>query len=329
MKLTNNTGLSLFAQVYLAHETYDREEAGLSVTTLLKPVKQVILARRVPEGMASADVADQIASSNGTAIHDAFEAAWKSPKLVDTLIRLGNPPGVARKVRVNPTPEEVAAGGIIPVYTEVRSKKLVRGLWVSGKFDFIGDGAVEDLKNTSVWKYLNADFEHYILQGSMYRWLNPTLVTKDWMNLTFQFTDWNSRDRNMNPDNYPPARMHTRKLQLLSYDDTQVYVENKVQQLIDLEHADEKQMPPCSDKDLWRKADTYRYFAKAEKAHEPGARSTKNFDNKADADLHAAQKGGVVVTKRGGVVGCLYCNAFLACKQKDALIACGDLILRS
>lgn len=329
MKLTNNTGLSLFAQVYLAHETYDREEAGLSVTTLLKPVKQVILARRVPEGMATSDVADMIASSNGTAIHDAFEAAWKSPKLVDTLKRLGTPERVATRVRVNPSEEEVAAGGIIPVYTEIRAKKLVHGIWVSGKFDFIGDGAVEDLKNTSVWKYLNADFENYILQGSMYRWLNPEKVTKDWMNLTFQFTDWNSRDRNMNPENYPPARMHTRKLQLLSIEDTEVFVQNKVQQLIDLEHADEADMPPCSDKDLWRKPDTYRYFAKAEKAHEPGARSTKNFDNKAEADLHAATKGGVVVVKRGGVMGCLYCNAFLACKQKDALIECGDLILRA
>lgn len=327
MKFTNNTGLSLFAQVYLAHETYDRTEAGLSVTTLLKPAKQVILARRVPPGMASTDVADMIPSSNGTAIHDAFEAAWKSPKLVDTLIALGHPPGVARKVKVNPTPEEVATGRIIPVYTEIRAKKLVHGIWVSGKFDFIGDGAVEDLKNTSVWKYLNADFENFILQGSMYKWLNPEKVTKDWMNLTFQFGDWSSRDRNMNPDKYPPARMHTRKLQLLSLEETQQFVENKVQQLIDLEHADEEDMPPCSDKELWRKADTYRYFSKPEKAHEPGARSTKNFDNKADADLIVATKGGVVVTKRGGVTACKYCNAFLACKQKDALIACGDLIL--
>lgn len=327
MKLTNNTGLSLFAQVYLAHETYDREEAGLSVTALLKPVKQIILARRVPEGMASSDVADMIASSNGTAIHDAFEAAWKSPKLVDTLIRLGYPKGVASKVRVNPTAEEVAAGGIIPVYTEIRSAKVVHGIRVTGKFDFIGDGAVEDLKNTSVWKFLNADFEHYILQGSMYRWLNPTLVTKEWMNLTFQFTDWNGRDRNMNPDNYPPARMHTRRLQLMGIDETQEWVERKVLQLIDLEHAPEEAMPPCTDKDLWRKADTYRYFAKPEKANEPGARSTKNFTDKAEADLHVATKGGVIVTKRGGVTGCKYCNAFLACKQKDALIAAGDLVL--
>ncbi|MBO6276507.1 MAG: hypothetical protein J6N20_03580 [Pseudomonas sp.] len=327
MKLTNNTGLSLFAQVYLAHETYDREEAGLSVTTLLKPVKQIILARRVPEGMASADVADQIASSNGTAIHDAFEAAWKSPKLVDTLVRLGYPKGVASKVRVNPSAEAVAAGGIIPVYTEIRSAKTVLGIRVTGKFDFIGDGAVEDLKNTSVWKFLNADFDHYILQGSMYRWLNPTLVTKDWMNLTFQFTDWNGRDRNMNPENYPPARMHTRRLQLMDIDETEKWVERKVQQLIDLEHAPEEEMPPCTDKELWRKADTYRYFAKPEKAHEPGARSIKNFTDKAEADLHVATKGGIVVTKRGGVTGCKYCNAFLACKQKDALIAAGDLIL--
>jgi hypothetical protein len=327
MKLTNNTGLSLFAQVYLAHETYDREEAGLSVTTLLKPVKQIILARRVPEGMAVGDVSDLIASSNGTAIHDAFEAAWKSPKLAETLMRLGHPAGIAKKVKVNPTQEEVAAGGIIPVYTEIRSSKVVLGVTVTGKFDFIGDGAVEDLKNTSVWKFMNADFENYILQGSMYRWLNPEKVTKDYMNLTFQFTDWNARDRNMSPDKYPPARMHTRKLNLLGLAETEAFVEAKVQQLIDFEHADEDQMPPCSDKDLWRKPDSYRWFSKPEKAYEPGARSSKNFTDKAEADLHVASKGGALVTKRGGVTACKYCAGFLACKQKDLLIACGDLEL--
>ena len=42
-RYTNNTNLSLYAQVFLATDWYDKEVAGLSVTTLLKPVRQVVL----------------------------------------------------------------------------------------------------------------------------------------------------------------------------------------------------------------------------------------------------------------------------------------------
>ena len=41
-RYTNNTNLSMYAQVYLATDWYDKEEAGLSVTTLLKPIKSVV-----------------------------------------------------------------------------------------------------------------------------------------------------------------------------------------------------------------------------------------------------------------------------------------------
>lgn len=329
MRLTNNTGLSLFAQVFLATDNYDHAEAGLSVTTLLKPIKQVILSQRVPESAKIADVSDYIPSGVGSAVHDGFERAWKSPTLADTLVRIGVAPGAARKVRVNPTPEEVAAGGIIPVYTEVRSSKIVHGVKVTGKFDFIGDGVVEDLKNTGVYKYMSGDNEAYVLQGSLYRWLNPEKVTKDWMNLTFNFTDWSRRDLRMNPDKYPPNRMMTVRYNLLSIDEANTYVENRVADLIRLKDVTEDQLPPCTDKQLWRKADQHRYFANPAKATEPGARSTKNFDSYGDALQFQASKGGagVIITKRGEVTACKFCSGFLVCQQAQQLIAMGDLVL--
>lgn len=327
-RLTNNSNLSLFAQVYLATDNYDHAEAGLSVTTLLKPVKQVILARRVPPNMRVADVTDYIASANGSAIHDGFERAWKSPNLASTLERIGIPAKVAGKVRVNPTEAEVAAGGIIPVYTEVRSSKIVQGVKVSGKFDFIGDGVVEDLKNTSVWKYLSGKDEAYIMQGSLYRWLNPKKVLKDWMNLTFNFTDWSRKDSFSNP-NYPQTRMLTKRLDLIPIVDADRYANERVTMLMDLADAAEAKLPMCSDADLWRKADVWKFYAKPENATKPGARSTNNFDNEKDAQIKLFETGnkGVVKKVPGQVVACKYCDGFLACKQKDALIASGDLVL--
>lgn len=327
-RLTNNTGLSLFAQVFLATDNYDHSEAGLSVTTLLKPVKQVILARRVPQSMQVSDVADNIASGVGSAIHDGFERAWKSPNLHDVLQRIGIPARAATKVRVNPTPAEVAAGNIIPVYTEVRSSRIVQGVKVTGKFDFVGDGIVEDLKNTSAWKYMSGKDEDYILQGSLYRWLNPEKVTKDFMNLTFNFTDWSRRESFSNP-NYPSSRMLTKKLMLISVEESDKFANHKVSQLLALADADESQMPLCSDKDLWRKADVWKYYKNPAKATEPGARSTKNFDNEREAQikLFEDKNVGVVVKKPGEVVACKYCPAFMVCKQAQSLIASGDLIV--
>ena len=328
-KYTNNSNLSLFAQVFLAHDTYDHAEAGLSVTTLLKPVRQVVLGRRVPPESSIIDLESEIANRVGSAVHDGFERAWKSEQLVHTLQLLGHPPGVVKRVRVNPTPEEVAAGGIIPVYTEVRSSKVIARVKVSGKFDFVGDGAVEDLKNTSVFKYMNTDGWEYVMQGSMYRLLNPEKITKDFMNLTFNFTDWSRMQQRQNPDKYPPARMLTRRYELMPLPETQAWAEQRVTQLIELMDVTEAALPLCTDKELWRSDPVFKYYKNPAKANELGARSTKNFATRREAETKLYEDGnvGVVVEKPGEVKACKYCASFAVCTQKDALIASGDLVL--
>lgn len=326
---SNNSNLSLFAQVFLATDWYDKEEAGLSVTTLIKPIRQTVLGKRVPPEARLSDIVDNVASANGSAIHDGYERAWKNPNLQNTLALLGVPPGLRQRIRVNPTPEQVAAGGIIACYTEIRSSMVIRGVKVSGKFDFCGDGVIEDLKNTSTYKYMNTDGEEYILQGSMYRLLNPDKVKKDWMNLTFNFTDWNKRDSFMKPDRYPQQKTLTKKYNLIPIADTLAWAEGRVELLLKHMGSPEEELPPCSDKDLWRTDPVYKFYSNAENAFIPGKRSTKNFDTRREADAYFAEKGskGIVVEKPGEVKACLYCAGFHACKQKDALIASGDLVL--
>lgn len=331
-RYTNRNGLSLYAQVALATDWYDHAEAGLSVTTLLKPLKQVILGRRVEPGAVIPDVSDQIANTVGSAVHDGFERAWtQNPDLVSTLISVGVAPGAAKKVVVNPTPEQVAAGGIIPAYFEVRLKKTINGVTVSGKFDAVIDGVVEDLKNTGVYTYMTGrKDEDYIAQGSMYRWLDPKIITKDYMNLTFNFTDW-SKGQSFQIPGYPTDRMLTRRFNLWSVEETEAFVVRRIEDLTRLMDAPEELIPACTDEDLWRKAPSYRYYKNPAKAYEPGARSTKNFDNPHDAAVQRNKDGdvGIVIERKGEVKACLYCPGFLVCKQKDLLIASGDLIVAS
>ena len=80
-------------------------------------------------------------------------------------------------------------------------------------------------------------------------------------------------------------------------------------------------MEPCTDKQLWRADDTYKYYAKQETAN-TGGRCTKRFDKASDAELHRQAKGkGVVVKVNGEVKACTYCPAFPVCEQRKNYFA--------
>lgn len=134
-----------------------------------------------------------VQSRIGSAIHDAIERAWTTNH-VEALSLLGYPNKVIERIRINPDPKHVTED-IIPVYLEQRANKQVGKYIISGKFDFVGDGRVEDFKSTSTFTAINnTNDEKYILQGSIYRWLNPQLITKDEMAIQFIFTDLTSRE---------------------------------------------------------------------------------------------------------------------------------------
>lgn len=325
---TNSEGLPLSMCVWLVSDYYDYTRTGLSVTQLLKPIKQTILARRVPIEAQVADVTSMIQNRLGAAIHDSIEKAWLTNHET-ALGLLGFGKGIISRVKVNPDPTKLKDGEI-PVYLEQRSSKEVHGISVSGQFDFVGDGAVEDFKSTTTFSYIKGTKDDdYIMQGSMYRWLRPDIITKDILTINFIFTDWQKAQARSQPDKYPQSRVTKKVYPLKSYAETEQWVKNRVNQLITLADADEDDLPPCSDEELWRSDPVYKYYANPEKANQPGARSTKNFDNEAAAKAHLADKGfvGVIKTVPGEVKACTYCAAFPICKQKDALIRSGDLVI--
>ena len=76
---SNDKNLPLSLAVMLAHDEYpEHREWVISVTTLLKPIKQIILGMRVAKNNVHSvkDISGRIASSYGTAIHNALEASW-------------------------------------------------------------------------------------------------------------------------------------------------------------------------------------------------------------------------------------------------------------
>ena len=322
-KYANTSAVPLSLAVFLATDHYDYDANTISATALIKPLRQIVLSARVPANDAVVDLIQMVPSRMGSAIHDAIETSWKQ-NYQTALKDLGYPQKIIDQVRINPKPEELG-DNTIPIYLEQRAHKQVGKYTISGKFDFIGDGRVEDFKSTSAYTAMRgSNDDKYILQGSIYRWLNPKLVTKDEMAIQFIFTDW-SKAKAMQDPKYPQQRIQQKLLPLKSIQETDAFIQRKLSQIDQHWDAPEETIPLCSDEDLWRSEPVFKYYKNPQKT----ARATKNFDTRQDAYLKLAEDGNVGIVKEvpGQVTACKYCSAFSICSQKDTLIAQGDLLM--
>lgn len=326
-KFTNNTGVPLSLAVWLATDTYqyppDDGKKYISATGLLKSTRQLILSKRVPKGAERVDdVASRIASRFGTAVHDSIEMSWVNHR-GKALESLGYPPAVIDRIRVNP--EDPNEPGIIPVYMEQRFHKEVGDWVVSGQFDFVGDGRLEDFKSTGTFTWVNGTKDQdYIDQGSIYRWGRSDIITQDVMAIQFIFKDWQAYKAK--DPKYPSGMLMEKTYQLKSIEETDRWIKNKLFQLDMHENTPEPQLPQCTDKELWRDSTTWKYYKDPSKV---GGRSTKNFDTPQEANLRFIKDGsiGVVLEVKPEPKACKYCPAVGICSQAQEYINSGVLKL--
>lgn len=331
-QITNLHGLGLSMAVWLAHDDYtdgSEEHPGenlISATSLLKSTRQLVLSGRVSPEDNPIDVTDLIPSRLGHAIHDSVEHAWKKGYAA-AMAKLGYPKKIIEQVRINPSDNEVShwnTQGIpfLPVYLEQRyfRKIQVNGAWItiSGKFDQIINGEINDTKSTSVYAWINRSKEEdYRIQGSIYRWINPDKVTSDIMRIQHVFTDWQRAMSKSNP-NYPKHRVVEFTVELMSERETEAWIAAKIREILANQNLPEPEIIPCSPKELWMSDPVFKYYADPAKA-QAGGRSTKNFTNYPAAAAHRNQLGkGVIVEVPGAPKACGYCAGFACCTQKDA-----------
>jgi len=328
VRITNNLDISLLLAVWLIDDNYDYEAGKgtgkpyISVTTLMRPIKQIILGQRIPYEEQTEDVEDYVARGLGNSIHDGIEKAWKH-NYARNLKKLGIPDHVIAKVAINPTDEEVMADSqIIPIYLEQRGYREIDGFIIGGKFDAVADGQVQDNKSTSAygWLYGTRDEENQ-LQGSLYNWIDAARplpwITEDHMRVNYIFTDWQKSQARQNP-NYPQKRVEHKDIPLLPLAVTEQFVKDKIQMFKRMKDLPESKLPECTDEELWRSEPKFKYYADPAKANDPNARSTKNFDSLSDANKFMAEKGGkgIVKTVPGEVKRCPYCPGYDICEQR-------------
>ncbi len=323
--LKNETGVHISLAVWLANDDYDHDPDPftVSVTTLLKPIKAVILALRLTGGEGEADIKDVIKSSIGTAIHNDVEQVWRNKKKRDiALAKLGTPKKIIEAIVINPKPEDLKPGDI-PVYMEVRSKRKLGKWTISGKFDFVIESIVSDFKSTGTYTYITqCNSEGYRQQGSIYRWLNPDIIVSDHMTIQYIFTDWKEMMAKTSKD-YPQAQVMGQKFLAMSHEETEAFVKSKLAALELFINAEQQAMPACTRDELWQNDPVWKYYMNPANTK----RSTKNFNNPTDANQRLIDDGSVgkVVEVAGLARRCHYCTAYPVCLQAENLVAQGLL----
>lgn len=324
----NKHQIPLPLAVWLATDEYlyAKYPNELSATTLLKSSRYIMHSQRTmypeafPEhlrpvlvqdtGLDYPDIQERIASRVGTAIHDSVEKAWKL-NYKQALLSLGYPEQVINRIKINPKPNELETD-TIPVYSENRMYREIEveghKFTISGQYDMIIEGNLHDIKTTSTYSYeTGCNDDKYMMQGSIYRWLNPELITGDTLTINFVFLDWKAFQSKSN-EKYPPAKVYKREYKLLSLEETEMFIRNKLK--IHVKHLDSplEIIPCCSEKELFSSPPVFKYF---KTGYEEGKRATKNFDSFIEASKYRADKGnfqGDIVEHKGNPFMCPCCN---------------------
>ena len=310
--------------VWLAHQTYDNgasrhpDKDVISATTLLKSPRQVILSARLPADAAPPDPLTRVKARIGSAIHESIERAWTTD-LATTLAALGYPPSFAARIRVNPEPGSLTLGQI-PVYLEQRFFREIlvdgRPVTVSGQVDQIIAGELNDTKTTSTYTWIQGSkTEDYRLQGSIYRWLVPDLVTHDIMRIQHIFLDWSASLAQARSD-YPPAQVIETPIPLMRPAEIEAWMRTRLRALIQSQDLPEPELPRCTDAELWMSPPVFKFYADPTKIAS-GGKSTKNFPSYPAAMAWRNRQGkGAVVSVPGRARACAWCPAAPLCSQK-------------
>ena len=328
---TNNNGIELPLAVFLMYDKYDYDERPnvLSATGLMKPLRQLVLAKQYPAEAKKVDIADLVHSRMGNAIHKGCEIAWTDLDTIKKALKLfGMSEDAIDNIKINPA---FVKHGETPIYVEQRVEKAI-GLYqkndfiISGQYDLVLDGELNDFKSTSVWAYIyGSNVDNYIKQGSIYKWLSPDKITSDYVHIHYIFTDWSPAKAREKPKNYPQFKAVSKKYPLWSNEETINWIMNKVEAYTAAADLSQEELPECTKEELWAEDTKYKHYKDSSSTRATNGGVHTSMD---DALKFQAQKGGgIIKTIPGEVKACRYCSVVGICTQAETMLADGRLVL--
>ena len=280
MKWTNKYNLPEHIFNYLIADEYDYQEGTISATTLISSPR-IWALKQLHKDELTRDCTDMLKIRLGTAIHDSLE-------------------------------KNGAFSG--DGFKEKRFFVNFNNFNITGKMDAVINGVIRDTKSTSVWKYVKKEFDDYIKQLSIYKWLlhKNNIEVKDYAYIDFFFTDWKKSDALKSKD-YPQILYAEQRIGLWSIEKTEQYIEDRLEKfafaLVDL--------PECTTEELWQTEDVFAVMKKG------ALRATKCFTNEDEANAYAAEKGLIVEKRAGKAKHCSYCDCCKFCTQYQKLKEAG------
>ena len=325
LEYTNKNNVSLALAVFLMYDDYDYDERSnaISATGLIRPLRQLVLSKQNVALSKTVDIADLVFTRMGSAIHKGCEEAWTDSDNVKKALKvLGASEDAVNNIKINP---KVTAQGEIPVYVEQRAEKEILNFIISGKYDLVLDGILNDYKSTSVWTYVfDSNADSYVKQGSIYKWLSPDKITSDYININYIFTDWSAAKAREKKE-YPQQRVLTKKYPLWSVEETENWITNKIETYKALIDTPQEGLPECTNEELWATETKYKHYKDSNSTRATNGGVHNSMD---DALKFQAQKGGgIIKTIPGEVKACRYCPVIGICTQAETMLANGRLVL--
>lgn len=296
MKITNKHNLNWLLVKWLSEDDYDYHPGVYSATTLLKPVRQVLLYERHWDEM-EADVMDFVRMRFGTAWHDSMEKALKDdPSLLveKRLFTVVNVDGREMKISGKPDAIEWVSDGVVKLY---------------------------DHKSTSVWKVIKKDTDEWIIQLSIYRYI-ISCETDDYVDdeaeINLLFTDW-QKDKAGKDDDYPDYPIMSMKIKLMSLKETEEFIKRELKKFIEHENTADNDLPYCTSEELWSEPDIWAIYP------EGSDRCKKRCYSEEEANEYVKnmKTPARIEFRKGKAKRCAYCSARPFCNQYKELSANG------
>ena len=282
MRITNRANLPT-PFVRMAEDKYTITPKRYSVTTLLKPVREILLNRRHNEEIEQ-DCSDMIWLLFGKAVHSILEKY---------------------------------SSGVSEFTEEKLTVELENGYTVSGVVDLydIEKKEVVDYKTASTWKVIYKDYEDWRKQGLAYAWLlrkNGFECEK----VVFYaiLKDWSKTKAKVDRE-YPQSPVVKVEFDVADIDEIDKYIRAKIDEIILYEDKPDSALPLCSLEDRWNDGDKYAVMKKGRKT------AMRVLDTFAEAEDWRVKNGGDFIELRKGVdKKCMdYCLCCTKCSYYKSL----------
>ena len=223
------------AYVEAVKDTHPIEEKHYSVTSLLDPIRELLLKRRHYDEIEQ-DVSDMVWLLFGSAVHKIIEEADKT--------------GFAEYKLSRAIIDDYILTGICDLYNE----ELF---------------SVEDHKTCSIYKVISKDFDDWQKQGLMYAWMLRKMgyyVGK--LRFHALMKDWSAKDYRQAQyagKFYPEHPIWTWEYNVAEFDMMYIeeYIKQKFEEIIKYESVSDDDLPVCSMEERWNNGDKYAVYKKA------------------------------------------------------------------